>query len=187
MSDPQAKIESLLLVAQRPISIRKISTVVEADPEDVEKAIEALRSRYEDEQSGFRILRDHARVQLVTSPQQSSIVKAFLRDETSGELTRASLEALTVIAYRGPMTRLELELIRGVNCSVILRNLLIRGLIDEIQEKNDLVARYHLTLDFMKHLGLNRIEDLPDYEKLHKNIALDEFLQKAQEVQAQES
>ena len=146
MNERLASIESLLLVAQRPISIRKISGVIQASAEDVEKAVEELVQQFEQQGRGIRILRDHNHVQLVTSPEQSEMARVFLRDEMSGELTRASLEALTVIAYRGPVTRLELELIRGVNCSVILRNLLIRGLIEEIQEKRSCAALSRLNL-----------------------------------------
>jgi segregation and condensation protein B len=75
-----------------------------------------------------------------------------------------------------------LEMIRGVNCSVILRNLMIRGLVDEINDKKDLVQKYRITFDFLRHLGLNEAKELPDYEKLNSNESLNQLLEGEKEV-----
>jgi len=86
------------------------------------------------------------------------------------------LETLTIIAYRGPVTRPEMEQIRGVNCSQILRNLLIKGLV-EMEEKNK-EPYYSISVDFLKYLGVSNIQELPDYDKLHQHESLEEFLEK---------
>ena len=88
------------------------------------------------------------------------------------------METLTIIAYRGPITRLELEQIRGVNCSLILRNLMIKGLIEEERDGKRMVSDYRVSLNFTRYLGINKIEDLPDYQKLHSHENLVKLLEK---------
>ena len=104
------------------------------------------------------------------------LTKDFLKDEINGELSQPSLEALTIIAYRGPISKLELEKIRGVNCSLIIRNLLLRGLIEEKFNKTKNENYYTVTNDFIRFLGLNSLSDLPEYEKLNKLDALNQGL-----------
>jgi len=113
---------------------------------------------------------------MATNPQNSEYVQKFLKTEVCQELTPASLETLSIIAYRGPLTKLDLEKIRGVNCSIIIRHLLIKGLITEKvvnkvrsnEEQIDCDNNiYSVSLDFIKHLGINDIQELPDYEKLN--------------------
>ena len=82
-----------------------------------------------------------------------------------GELTRPQLETLTVIAYKSPITKSEIEQIRGINCTMILRNLLMRGLI--IEEEGTLESVYTVSLETLSLLGITKVEDLPDYQKLH--------------------
>ena len=113
---------------------------------------------------------------MASSGSSSEVVSKFLKSEVTGELTRPSLETLTIIAYRGPISKTELELLRGVNCSLILRNLLMRGLIEGQDDKQLGVTRYTVTLDFLKHLGMSQISELPDYERLNKNNNLDKLL-----------
>jgi len=120
---------------------------------------------------------------MVTNPQNSEYVQKFLKTEVCQELTPASLETLSIIAYRGPLTKLDLEKIRGINCSIILRHLLIKGLIiekivnkvvakdDKLQTKEEQIDYdnniYSVSVDFIKHLGINDVQELPDYERLN--------------------
>ena len=97
--------------------------------------------------------------------------------ETTGELTRAALETLTIVVYRGPIGRAELEQIRGVNCAIILRNLLIRGLVTSEARKEKLETVYQVSLDFLKFLGLRTPQELPDYEKLNSSENIEKLLQ----------
>jgi segregation and condensation protein B len=91
------------------------------------------------------------------------------------------LETLTIIAYRGPVTRAELEQIRGVNCSIILRNLAMRGLITTASDKQTMQVTYSITFDFLKFLGLQQQSELPDYEKLNSSQALEQLLATSRE------
>ncbi len=113
---------------------------------------------------------------MVTSGESSGLVREFIKDETTGELTRPSLEALTIIAYRGPVSKTDIDRIRGINCSLILRNLLIRGLIEAKRDNKRNETYYDLSFDFLRHLGLNNIKELPDYEKLHQDDTIDKIL-----------
>ncbi|MEK7452518.1 MAG: SMC-Scp complex subunit ScpB, partial [Patescibacteria group bacterium] len=117
----------------------------------------------------------------VTNPDASEDVASFLKKDATSPLTKPSLETLTVIAYRGPVTRPELEQIRGVNCGIILRNLLIRGFIEETQDNTRLQVVYTVSIDFMRKLGLTHLEELPEYQSFHTNQSIDEMLNTASE------
>lgn len=167
-----SKIESLLFVAARPMNVKRLVEVCGAEKEEVNAALEAIAAKYNVEGSGIRLLHNGNEVQMSTSPDNSKLVQEFLKDETTGELTKPSLETLTIIAYRGPVTKAELEQIRGVNCSLILRNLLMRGLVEAQGEPYDPQTTFRVTMDFIRFLGVAGVEELPDYDKLrsHENI-----------------
>ena len=114
---------------------------------------------------------------MVSSPENSRLVADFIKDETTGELTRPSLEALTIIAYRGPISKIDLDRIRGVNCSLIVRNLMLRGLIEGKKDKKKNETYYSITFDFIRFLGLSSIAKLPEYERLHKDDTIDRMLE----------
>jgi segregation and condensation protein B len=99
-------------------------------------------------------------------------------------LSQPSLEALTIIAYRGPIAKLELERIRGVNCSLILRHLLLRGLVEEKLDKTKNENFYTVTHDFIRFLGLGSVTELPDYEKLNQAEAINSVLEAKTEEMA---
>lgn len=167
-----SKIEGLLFVASRPLSVRKLAELCDASREDIQIAVETLAKEYAAAGRGIRIVRSGNDVQMATSPDIAKDVREFIKDETTGELTKPSLETLTIVAYRGPISKAELEQIRGVNCSLILRNLQMRSLIESQGDAKDASASYRVTLDFLRFLGLSTVEELPDYEKLrsHENV-----------------
>ena len=178
-----SQIESILLVSAKPLSLKKLSELVDCSEGDVERRIEILSREYQEANRGFRLLLNGKQVQLVSSPENTTLVQDYLKDELTGELTKPSLETLTIIAYRQPITKAELEQIRGINCSLILRNLLIRGLVEAEFNKQRAVTEYNITLDFLKYLGINSVSELPDYEKLNN----DENLQKLLSHQPQQT
>ena len=118
-------------------------------------------------ESGIRVLHEGDAFQMMTSPENHAAVSGFVKQEAMGELTRAQLETLTVVAYRSPVTRAELEQIRGVNCAIILRNLLMRGLVEETEETSAVLPVYRLTMQALAHLGISSTEELPAYAELH--------------------
>lgn len=157
------KIESLLLVTPGELSVSQLTRILHAEKNDVEEALTALVVRFGGE-SGIVLLRSGDNVRLATNPQCAAMLAEYLHTEITGELTRPQLEALTIIAYRGPVTQAEIEMIRGMQCTLILRNLLIRGLITE--EPGTLETRYTLSLETIRLLGITSTTQLPDFEKL---------------------
>ena len=130
MSSIKSKIESILFISNRPLMIKKLVEMTKSESSKVKEAINELMSEYNQTDKGIQIAKIGQKIQMTTMADNSKMVKEFIKDETTGDLTKPQLEALTIIAYRGPITKAELEQIRGVNCSLILRNLMIRGLIE---------------------------------------------------------
>ncbi len=170
-------LESLLFVSGKPLEIKDLSSFLKKDKQEIEIALQELMAEYKDRNCGLRIIESGKKYQMASAPDNAKIVQEFLQTEISGELTPASLETLTIIAYRGPIKKSDLEKIRGINCSLILRNLLIRGLIEEINKDGD-DREYNVSLEFIKFLGLDRVKDLPDYDKFHNNENIDRLLGK---------
>lgn len=171
-----SQIESILFVASKPLSVKQVAKAISAKEVDIIEALETLKMKYNQDGSGIRILFSDEVVQMSTAPENTEFVDMFIKDEVSGELTKAQLETLTVIAYRGPVTRPELEQIRGVNCSLILRNLSVRGLIEEKDEENKILPLYYVSLEALRHLGIDSVENLPDYETIHQHEYIENVL-----------
>lgn len=164
-----SQIETILFVASKPLSIKKIAKVLQAEENVALEALKELVAKYNVAESGMLVLQNNEDWQMVSSPENKAIAENFLKAEISGELTRPQLETLTVVSYCGPITRPELDQIRGVNCSLILRNLMMRGLIKENDDNATLLPKYEVTMEYLRHLGLNSITELPDYAKLHEH------------------
>lgn len=183
----QSTVESLLFVSVKPLSVKKIAEIADLEVRETEAALEALLLKYGEAGNGVVLVKSSREYQLMTAPESAPVVQKYLKDEMSGELTRPSLEALTIIAYRGPVTKAEVEQIRGVNCTLILRNLLVRGLIEAEEDKKLLQTRYRVTLDFLRFVGVGRVEDLPDYQALAADKTLTDLLAVAKPESAPEA
>jgi len=168
------KLESILFISNKPLSYKKLAELLNSKTDAIKNSSELLKEKY-NQSGGVRILDNGHSLQLATSPDSGEVVEEFLKQELTGEMTRPQLETLTIIAYRGPILKTELEQIRGVNCSLILRNLLIRGLVEVVTDKEK-IARYQITMDFLRFLGINSQRDLPDYEKLSRHEFIDTLL-----------
>ena len=168
-----SKIESILFVASKPLSIKKIGKVIGIDDKQVEQYLKELVNRYNYNGSGIVIMCNNSEYQMVSCPDNRELTEKFVKSESSGELTRPQLETLTVISYCGPITKPELEQIRGVNCSLIIRNLLLRGLVQETDAKS-ILSTYEVTIDYLRHLGIKTVEELPNYQELHKHPFIEE-------------
>jgi len=169
-------IEAILFAAAKPISKEQLRKQFEISPEVLEESVADIQNRYNNATSGIHLLEHEGKVQFVTNPDAAESVTTFLKKDATSPLTKPSLETLTVIAYRGPVTRPEIEQIRGVNCGIILRNLLIRGFIEEEQDKTKLQMVYTVSMDFMRKLGLTHLEELPQFEAFHENKSIDQLL-----------
>ncbi|MBE7525025.1 SMC-Scp complex subunit ScpB [Patescibacteria group bacterium] len=170
----QHTIEAILFAGARPFSIKKLADLCECSVTDVEDALKELSAACANR--GIMLQRSGTDAQLVTKPEASDIVAQVVREEAFGELTRPALEALTILAYRGPMTRPELEQIRGIQSALILRNLMLRGLVEEQEDRRLGQSVYAITFDFIRHLGLSSVEDLPEYEEMRGHEVLTDAL-----------
>lgn len=171
-------LESLFFVSTKSLDVKELAAFLKKDISEVETALKELTVEYQENNRGLRIIESGRKYQMASAPDNAKLVQDFLQTEISGELTPASLETLTIIAYRGPIKKTDLEKIRGINCSLILRNLLIRGLIEQKTDKNDDDNEYVVSLEFIKFLGLTGVKDLPDYEKFNNSEDIDRLLGK---------
>lgn len=171
MEKLKAKIEALLFIYGEPMELKKIAQTLKADSAEIKEALAVLEEDLKNDGRGLFLTRDGDKVQLTTKPDFSSLLESVIKEELHESLTNAALETLSIVAYAGPMTRAELEYIRGVNSSFTLRNLLIRGLVERQPDpKRGNVFLYRPSFDLLKHLGVGKIGDLPEYEKFQALI-----------------
>jgi segregation and condensation protein B len=167
----KSQILSILFVASKQVSLNELTETLEIDEQIIKEAVSSLVS--ENQSSGVILLAHNSKLQLTSNPDNSSVVKKFLSLELREKLTDAALETLAIILYKQPVSKAEIENIRGVNSQYTLRQLLIRGLIEKIQSPSDRrMQLYKTTLEFMQHLGIKDMKELPDFEELTKNIEI---------------
>lgn len=161
-----ARVESLLFVADAPVSVSRLGEALEVPAGQVEQALADLEASYAGR--GLRLQRAGSWVQLITAPEAAPYVERFLGLEALMRLSRAALEALAIIAYRQPITRPEIEAVRGVGSDSVLRTLLRGGLIEEVGRAAT-VGRpilYGTTFEFLQHFGLRSLGELPSLDQL---------------------
>lgn len=173
----KSQIESILFVASKPLTFKELAKLTGRSRDEIEVVLEDLKNKFNNEENGINIVSADGEVQMTSNPANRSIVESLIKEEVTSELTQPQLEALTIIAYRGPITKLALEQIRGVNCSLILRNLLIKGLIEVEEDKIIDNNRYYVTVKFLRHLGISNVEELPEYDKLSKEETIAEVME----------
>jgi segregation and condensation protein B len=159
-----ALIESLLFVADEPVTAARLAQALEINADAVEAALRELSA--DGAQRGVRLQRKGDRVQLVTRPEAAEHIERFLGLETTARLSQAALETLAIIAYRQPCTRAQIEAVRGVNCDSVLKNLLTKGLLEETGRLETVghPIQYATTFAFLQHFGLKSLDDLPPLE-----------------------
>ncbi|PIR47578.1 SMC-Scp complex subunit ScpB [Candidatus Uhrbacteria bacterium CG10_big_fil_rev_8_21_14_0_10_50_16] len=170
MNIPTRNLEAILFAAGKPMTKKQLQRVLSIDDASLREVLDQIAQHLNTEGSGVRLFESALDVALVTNPDAADVVRDVLQKDVTGELTKPSIETLAIIAYRGPITKPELEQVRGVNCSLILRNLLIRGLIEEISEKR--TVTYVVSMEFLQHMGYDRVDILPDYVALHEHALL---------------
>lgn len=174
-------IESLLFMSGEPLSFSRLSKTLATPEEDVREALKALSEKYAgDAERGLMIILNNNEALLATKPENGRHVEALTKSSLQENLSKAALEVLSIIAYRAPITRAEIETIRGVNCSFTLRNLLLRDLIE--RQGNPADARgyvYRPSFRFLEALGLKGVQELPDFETLSQDERLKIILEEA--------
>ena len=160
-------VESLLFVASEPVRVVQLARVIEVPSAAVEAALAELTSACRER--GVRVQRHGDLVQLVSAPEVAQTVGRFLGVQASGRLSNAALEVLAIIAYRQPLTRAEIDAIRGVDSSGALRALLARTLVTEVGRRMSAgrPILYATTSTFLQQFGLTTLSELPALELPH--------------------
>jgi segregation and condensation protein B len=175
MSDPQplpsedsdielplyVKLEAMLFVAPEPVTTAQLATALDVAPSVVERGLNELDASLATR--GLRLQRHAGRFQLTTAPQLTELIERFLGLETTTHLSRAALETLAIVAYQQPVTRPQIDSIRGVNSDSMMKSLLSKGLILESGRANGpgRPILYSTTPEFLQHFGLNSILEMP--------------------------
>jgi len=182
----ESKLEALLFWKGEPLTKKKIQTALECTQEELATALDALSTSLQNR--GLCVVVNGDDLEMRTAPAASALIEKLTKDELMRDLGKAGLETLTIILYKHPIKRSEIDYIRGVNSSFILRNLLIRGLIERLTEKEGQGRGYAYkpTIDLLAHLGVAKIEDLPEYAAVKAELdafaAAEEKTEGAQKV-----
>ena len=164
-------VEALIFASDTPISENRIKNVVEElTPAEINKLVEELNAEYDQNEHAFRIARLAGGFQFVTRPELANYIKQYYKGKAKSRLSRAALEALAIIAFKQPISRPEIDMIRGVNSDGVVKNLLERNLIF-ISGRSDTIGRallYSTTPEFLRYLGINEISDLPKPKEIEE-------------------
>ena len=160
-------IQAVLFYLAEPVSFKKLASLFEVEIQHIENLVQELKQNLE--LSGLSLVIHDGEVQLVTHPESHHVIEKIRKDELTKELTKPALETLSIILYKDNVTRGDIDFIRGVNSSFILRNLLMRGLILRKPHPSD--ARtfiYTSSHELLAYLGVSETKDLPDFERIKK-------------------
>lgn len=164
-----ARLEALLFFKGEPVKKKKLAELLEITGPELEQAILSLEQALSGR--GLRIIHKEDVLELRTAPEASALIETLIKEDLHRDLGKAGVETLAIIAYKAPVAKRDIDFIRGVNSSFILRNLMVRGLIERSSSRQD--ARsfvYSPTTDLLGHLGIERINDLPEYESVQQEI-----------------
>ncbi len=173
----EAKIETILFVSAKPLTLKSVADLCGVKVSAVTIALATLAEKYAEENSGLVLVDNGKTVLLGSKPELSKLVAELSTSEYFGELTHPQIETLAIIAYRQPVAKSELELLRGINCSLILRNLSLRDLVEEEKGAKPGEIYFRLSLEAMKYLGLAKVSELPDYAELSSPAVIEKILQ----------
>ncbi|MCA9364885.1 MAG: SMC-Scp complex subunit ScpB [Candidatus Moranbacteria bacterium] len=161
-----SQIEALLFVRGESLAISSISQILGVSVSRVKEVLGVMTEAYCDENRGIRLFIYDDKAQLVTKPEHSEFVERLIKKDLHGPLSKSALEVLAIVAYRGPVSRPAIEAIRGVNCQVMLRTLMMRGLVSRKASETGSAFLYSVSAGFLKRLGVSSVSELPDFSML---------------------
>lgn len=164
-----SKIQAVLFYKAEPLSQKRLAQILKVEEGEIKTALNELREDLRG--TGLTLIEWEDEVTLATSKEVSTIIEALTKEELTKDLGKAGLETLSIILYQGPLTRAEIDYVRGVNSQFILRNLLVRGLVEKVENPKDQRSfLYKPSLELISYLGISKITDLPDYDTVRKDI-----------------
>ena len=169
MNNLDNHIESLLFLKGEPMTAKQLAKVLGASEKDVKDAVDFLGQKLSDR--GIRMIKKDDSYSLTTSPDSSEFSKTLIEEEFNNELSKASLEVLSIIAYKGPISRSEVDYIRGVNSTFTVRNLMVRGLAERVVNPKDSRSfLYKPSLQLLQYLGIGDIKELPEFDNFNQKM-----------------
>lgn len=159
-------IEAVLFHKSEPLKISQLAKIVSLSSDEVREGLEVLNDKLEGR--GIVLIVKDDQVMLGTSPKSAHIIEKLIKAELDKDLGKAGIETLSIVLYKGPISRADIDYIRGVNSSFILRNLLIRGLVERISKGRSFY--YRPTFELLSFLGVTDVSELPDYESVNTEI-----------------
>ena len=165
-SDIKSAIESMLFVSGEPLALRELSNNLELKEKNVEEILSEMANEYEDKSRGIRLISLDEAYQLVTKSENSEFVQKLLKKNKKHSLSQASIESLAIIAYKQPITRIDIDEIRGVKSESAITRLVERGLIKDVGrlEVPGRPILYGTTDEFLRQFGLKTIKELPSLD-----------------------
>ena len=166
--DLEKYIEAILFHKAEAVKISFLVDILDTTKEDVLEAITKLKIQLEGR--GVVLMQNNDMIMLGTTPQTAVVIEKIIKDELDKELGKPGLETLSIILYRKSVRRSEIDYIRGVNSSYILRNMVMRGLVERISIPNNRSFVYRPTFELLAYLGISCVEELPNYGLVNKQI-----------------
>lgn len=171
-------IEALLFASGEPLSVNNIASIIECSDQFTKNILEELMSKYEVEERGIKLININNKYQLVTKPQHSTYIQKILKNNSRQSLSQASLETLAIIAYKQPITRVDIDEIRGVKSDSAVITLAEKKLIKE-SGRLDVPGRpilYSTTDDFLRYFGIKDLKDMPSLESFDEVMIQESLL-----------
>ena len=164
-------IEAFLFWKGEPVTMRELAKSLKLDIQHIDTVLDYLGSQDVCQDKGIVVVRFEDKVTLGTHPNVGKTIEELTKEELSRDLGKSALETLAIILYQGPVKRSQIDYIRGVNSQFILRNLLVRGLIDRSTDPTDERSFvYSPSLELLSHLGVGHVKDLPEYEQVLESL-----------------
>ncbi len=165
----ESTIEAILFWKGEPVSRKKLADILNAGQIEINESIEKLKENLKDR--GIVLLEKENEITLGTAPELSELFEKLQKEELNKELSRASLETLSILLYKNGASRAEIDYIRGVNSSFILRALSVRGLVEKtLDPKDSRRYIYKPTFELLSFMGVKQVEELPDYASVNSSI-----------------
>jgi segregation and condensation protein B len=169
MNNLESKIEAILFWKGEPISRKKLSEILKVENAELNVSLEKLKENLTDR--GIVLMEKENEISLGTAPEFSSLIEHLQKEELNKELSKASLETLSIVLYKNGVNRSEIDYIRGVNSSFTLRALSVRGLVEKTTDVKDSRRYiYKPSFELLSYMGIKRVEDLPDYIEVNTAI-----------------
>lgn len=165
----EQKIEAVLFWKAEPVTVKKLASLLNDTEENIKNSVNKLKEDLKNR--GICIMEKNDEIVLATNPEISGFLSELTKDEFNRDIGKAGMETLSIVLYQGPVSRKEIDYIRGVNSGFVLRNLMVRGLVEKVEDSNDhRTFLYKPTFELLSFMGVSKVEALPDYDLIRNDI-----------------